>query len=207
MNDTVLRRFCESPRRGLIVTIATILLGLVVLTPLVDDYFDSRERYAALRDEIGLAREEAELLPQLVQQTERVVEQLASQESRCVSESTLSDYRSHLVEMVRDSGCQIRRLELSSPIERPWKGEDNPLQEGSSNSLSGSETPFLLERRSVQLSVNGRTAGLYDLLEKLQQDSKLAYPERMEILSDGQEGEELTMELELWLFALARHNS
>lgn len=207
MNDTVLRKFCESPRRGLIVTIATILLGLVVLTPLVDDYFDSRERCAALRDEIGLAREEAELLPQLVQQTERVVEQLASQESRCVSESTLSDYRSHLVEMVRDSGCQIRRLELSPPIERPWKGEDNPLQEGSSNSSVDSETPFLLERRSVQLSVNGRAAGLYDLLEKLQQDKKLAYPERMEILSDGQEGEELTMELELWLFALARHNS
>jgi hypothetical protein len=72
---------------------------------------------------------------------------------------------------------------------------------------SGKATPFFLERRSIQLSVNGKTHDIYSLLERLQQDNTLAHPERMQIQSDGQNGETVTMDLELLLFALSRQSS
>ncbi len=207
MNDSIVRKFCESPRRSLIVTIVTILLGLVVLAPLVDDYFDNREAFAVLEGELVTARQEAEQLPQLQETANKVEAQLELQESRCVTEKNLSDYRSRLVELVRESGCQIRRLELSAPILAPWNEGDNPIEGKRVTGSASEKTPFVIEHRNVNLSVNGRTAGIYDLLEKLQHDTKVTYPEKVEIISDGQNGEELMLELELWLFALTRQNS
>jgi hypothetical protein len=109
--------------------------------------------------------------------------------------------------MVRESSCQIRRLDVASPVRRPWKVGDSPLQEGNASESSGKATPFFLERRSIQLSVSGRTHDIYSLLERLQQDNTLAQPEHLQIQSDGQNGETVTLELEMLLFALSRQSS
>jgi hypothetical protein len=207
MNETLIRKFCESPRRGLIVTTVTILLGLAVITPLVDDYFDKKESRKVLAEDLDNARQTAALLPSLEKQVALVVEKLGVLEERSVSEQTVSGYRTRLVDMIRESSCQIRRLDVASPTRRPWKEKDNPLQEGNNSESSGKATPFFLERRNILLSVNGKTHEIYSLLEQLQKDTTLAHPERIEIHSDGQNGETVTMELEMSLFALSRQPS
>ncbi len=207
MNETLIRKFCESPRRGLIVATVTILLGLAVVTPLVDDYFNKKESRRALAGDLDNARQTAALLPSLEKQVALVVEKLEAMEERSVSEQTVSGYRTRLVEMIRESSCQIRRLDVASPSRRPWKEGDNPLQAGNNSDSSGKATPFSLERRSIVLSVNGKTHEIYSLLEQLQKDTTLAHPERIQIHSDGQNGEIVTMELELLLFALSRQAS
>lgn len=207
MNETLLRRFCESRHRSLIVATVTILLGLVVFTTLADDYFDKKESRRALAEELENARQTAKQLPQLEKQMAAVAEELGILEGRSVSEETVSTYRTRLVDMIRESSCQIRRLDVAAPVRRPWKAGDNPLQEGNVSDSSGKTTPFFLERRSIQLSVNGKTHDIYSLLERLQQDNTLAHPERMQIQSDGQNGETVTMDLELLLFALSRQSS
>jgi hypothetical protein len=207
MNETIVRRFCESPRRKLIVSIVTILLGLAIITPLVDDYFNKKESRRTLAEELDNTRRTAEQLPTLEKQVAAVVEQLATMETRSVSEETVSGYRTRLVEMIRDSSCQIRRLDVATPVRRAWKVGDSPLAEGNKSDSSGKATPFSLERRSIQLSVSGKTHDLYSLLEQLQKDNTLAHPQRIEFHSDGQNGESVSMELEMLLFALSRRTS
>ena len=207
MNESLVRRFCESPRRKLIVAIVTILLGVTIIIPLVDDYFDKKESRRALAEELDNARQTAAQLPSLEKQRRRGGGPLTAMEDRSVSEDTVSGYRSRLVDMIRESSCQIRRIDVASPTRRPWKEGDNPLAEGNSSSSPGKATPFFLEQRSIQLSVNGRAHDLYALLEQLQKDTTLAHPERIELHSDGPNSETVTMELEMLLFALSRQNS
>lgn len=207
MNETIARRFCESPRRKLIVAIATILLGVVILIPLAEDYFNKKESRRALAEELDNARQTATQLPDLEKQVAKLVGQLTAMEDRAVSEDTLSEFRTRLVEMVRDSSCQIRRLDVASPTRRSWKEGDHPLADGNSGNSLGKATPFFLEQRSIHLSVNGRTHDIYALLEKLEQDSTLAHPERIELHSDGPNTETVTMDLDVLLFALSRQSS
>ncbi len=207
MNESIIRKLCESPHRKLIVSIVTILVGLGVLTPLVDEYFDNKESCRALAKELENARQTAEQLPSLEKQVASVVDELGILEGRSVSEDTVSAYRTRLVDMIRESSCQIRRLDLAQPIRRPWKEGDSPLQAGNKSESSGKATHFSLERRGIQLSVNGKTHDIYSLLERLQEDTTLAHPERLQIHSDGQHGETVIMELEMLLFALSRQSS
>lgn len=207
MNESIVRRFCESPRRKLIVSIVTILLGVAILIPLVDEYFDKKESRRALTEELDNARQTAERLPSLEKQVAEVVGKLTTMEKRSVSEETVSAYRTRLVDMVRESSCQIRRLDVASPTRRSWKVGDNPLADGNVSDSLGKATPFSLERRSIHLSVNGRTHDIYALLERLEKDDTLAHPERIELHSDGTNSETVTMELEMLLFALSRQNS
>jgi hypothetical protein len=207
MNESIVRRFCESPRRKLIVSIVTILLGVAIIIPLVDEYFDKKESRRALAEELDNARRTAEQLPSLEKRVAEVVGQLTALEVRSVSEETVSGYRTRLVDMVRESRCQIRRLDVATPTRRAWKEGDSPLADGNTGASLGKATPFSLEQRSIHLSVNGRTHDIYALLEKLHEDTTLAHPERIELHSDGQKSETVTMDLEMLLFALSRQSS
>jgi hypothetical protein len=207
MNETIVRRFCESPRRKLIVAIVTILMGLAIITPLVDEYFDKKESREALTEELDNARKTAALVPSLEKRVAAVVSELSAMEARSVSADTVSGYRTRLVDMIRESGCQIRRLDVAPPTVRQWQEGDSPLAEGNGSDSSGKATPFSLERRSIQLSVNGKTQDIYSLLEQLQKDNTLAHPQRIQIQSDGQSVDTVTMEIEMLLFALSRQTS
>lgn len=207
MNETIARRFCESPRRKLIVATVTILLSVVILIPLVEDYFNKKESRKTLADELDHARQTATMLPALETQVAELVGQLTAMEDRAVSDGTVSGYRSRLVEMIRASNCQIRRLDVASPTRRIWKEGDHPLADGNHGSSLGKATPFFLEQRNIHLSVNGRTHDIYALLEQLEQDTTLAHPERIELHSDGPNTETVTMELDVLLFALSRQSS
>ena len=207
MNDPIVRRFCESPRRKPTVAIVTILLGVAIIIPLVDDYFDKKESRRTLAEELDRARQTAAQVPSLEKKVAEVVGQLTTLDARAVSDDTLSGYRSRLVDMIRESSCQIRRLDVASPTRRSWKEGDHPLADGNTGSSLGKATPFFLEQRSIQLSVTGRTHDIYTLLEKLQTDTTLAHPERIELRSDGPNNETITMDLEMLLFALSRQSS
>ncbi len=208
MNDTILRRFCESSRRGLIVAIVTILLGLVAWSPLVDEYFDNQESRRVLTDDLEIAYQTQELLPKLQDSAKELQAEVTAIESRCISEDSVSKYRSKLVELVRQSGCQVRRLDLVSPTMRPWLEKDNPLEKSSvAQGSSRMSTPFVLESRKVVLSVAGKMQDVSGFLDRVQKDSTLAYPEHMHMRSDTGNGETITLDMEMWLYALGRKTS
>jgi hypothetical protein len=205
MNDSLIRKFCESRRRWLIVATASGLLGLVALLPMVDDYFDKRSSHSELSEKLAAARLTAETLPKLEKQATAVRVELDSLEVRTVDDANLARFRSELVDQVRDAGCQIRRLEVGSTTRRPWKENDDPLLEVSVP--GGADTAFALERRSVVLSVDGNAAAIQDLLARLEQERKLSHPHRLQLQAASNGGDAVTVELELWLFTLARNAS
>ena len=204
MNESAIRKFCESPHRKLIVVIVTTLFGLVVLIPLVDEYFDKKESHDSLSEDLDSARLTEVGLPKLEQQVAGIVEKLASFESRTVSNRNTSDYRSKIVELVRDAGCQVRRFDVGTPVRRSWMTNDNPLDITIPQGPKNKRTPFALERRNVVLLVDGSMQGLRDLLGQLNKDDALAYLNRLELKSASRGSDQVTMEIELWLFALGR---
>jgi hypothetical protein len=201
MNDSLIRKFCESRHRWLIVATLTGLVALAVLLPMVDDFFDKRSSRSELTDQLEAARQTAESLPQLEKQSAAVKKDLEALETRTVDEAALARYRSRLVDLVRESGCQIRRIEVGAPHKRPWKNNDKALNE---MPPAGADTPFSLERRPVTLSVDGAMSAVQDLLAKLEKERTLSHPHRVQLQSVSGTGETVTLELELWLFALSR---
>ena len=207
MNESLVRKFCESPHRKLIVVIVTTLFGLLVLIPLVDDYFNKEESHNALTDELDHARLTAEGLPAVEQQTAEVLEKLAEIEARTVTDETVGRYRSNVVDLVRDAGCQVRRFDVSAPTLRPWTEDDNPLEKTASQSAKTQQTPFALEQRTVVLLVDGSMQSIQKLLGQLNKDDSLSYLDYLELKSNSPSGEQVTLEIRVNLFALNRQRA
>lgn len=202
MNDSLIRRFCESRHRWPIVATATLLVALATVVPTVDDCFNKRSSRSDLADKLVLARRTAEELPKYEAQAAAVAAELDALEARAVDEADLAQFRSRLVDLVRESGCQIRRLDVAAPAVRAWKQGDKALEEQPIG--DGAVTPFSLERRSVILAVDGGMAAVQDLMLRLEQEQTLSHPRRVHLQAAANEGETVTLELELWLFALKR---
>ena len=207
MNESPIRRFCESSHRKLIVVIVTTLVGLVVLIPLVDDYFDKKESRRTLADELDRARQTAKTLPTYEKRVVKVTGELNEFEARSVSAQTVSRYRSKLVDLIRGADCQVRRLDVGTPTLRPWLEQDHPLTKPVAVGTAAKKTPFTLERRSATLLVDGTMDQINGLLEQIHEDETFSYPRRLDLHSSGRRGESVTLELELWLFALGRHRT
>lgn len=207
MNDSAARKFCASRWRWPIVSIVTIVLGLVIVLPLADDYFTNIENRRALAEQLLLAKATAETLPALEQRVLAQAEHLAELESHAVGEKTIGSYRRRLVEMVRESGCQMRNIGVSEVNCRAWIEGDSPLTVRQPEKNSNKKTPFFLERRSMLLSVGGTSADVNNLLKKLQETLTFTHPRRLVMQSAGRGGKKVTMEIEFWLFTLVRQDA
>ena len=203
MIESLLRNFCESRHRKLIVAIVTTLLGLAVLWPVTDDYFDERESRRTLMDDLDRARQKEKILPAFEQRVAEFEAKVSLLEGRTISAESVSQYRTNLLKIIREAGCQMRRLEVGTPTLRPWMRDDDPLQ--STAALGATDkTPFQLERRNVNLSIGGEMTSIHNLLDQLKKDNTIAYPHRLQLHPTGSRSTSATLELELWLFALVR---
>ena len=202
MNDSLIRKFCESRHRWPIVATATVLVALATLVPSVDDYFDKQSSRRDLSDKLASARTTAEGLPKFETRVAAVREEVKTLEDRAIDDANLASYRSRLVDVVRESGCQIRRIEVSAPTIRDWKEHDRPLDEQPNQEAA--KTPFALERRSVALAVDGAMPAINALLDRLEKERTISHPHRVHLQAVSGDGETVTLELELWLFALSR---
>jgi hypothetical protein len=204
MTNSLTRKFCESRYRWPIVATATALTALATVLPLVDEYFDNRSSRSGLSEELVRAQQTASALPEYERRTAAVSSDLEALERRAVDDTTLAPFRSRLVDVVRESGCQIRQIEVGAPTRRPWAQRDDPLTETQQSRGKEGVTPFSLERRSVTLAVDGSMPAIHDLLARLEQEKTLSHPHRIQLQPASTGGETVMLELELWLFAMAR---
>lgn len=195
-------RFCESRHRWLIVTAATLLLALVTVLPQVDQFMSLRADEIAKAAELSEAQQTAELLPRMRQRVEQTGKQLTELEARTLQGEMVSDFRSKLVEMVRESGCQMRRLSVEGVRERRWRENDRPLAEP--NEPAGNDTPFQLETRPVNLSVTGTMEEVRTLLRKIEVIGMMTHARGVDLRPAGRDSKLVHMDLELWCFALSR---
>jgi hypothetical protein len=204
MINSLIRKFCESRYRWPIVATATLLLALAAVLPEVDEYSNNRASRNERSEELARARATAEALPIYERRSAAVRGELESLERRTVAEASLAAFRNRLVEVVRESGCQIRQIEMGAPTQRPWKQGDDPLAENADASGKMGATGFSLERRNVTLAVDGAMPAIHDLLSRLDEEHSLSHPHRVQLQPAAAGGETVMVEMELWLFALVR---
>ena len=199
-----LRRMTDHKYRPAIVIIVSFGIGLVTLLPLADEYEDLKQRSVGAETALAEARFVAQDLESFQRRVQVQVAQLEKLEARAVSSQRVHEFRNRMVDMVRESGCQIRRIQVGAGQTRKWLKNDDPLQSTASGGDAKNDSGFQLESQTFTLSVTGSLPKLKELLATLHAQHYLAHTRSFSLRPVGQDGKEASLDLELWLFDLAR---
>jgi hypothetical protein len=204
MIEQLLRRFCESKHRTLIVIAGTFIVGLVLVLPLVDVYCAGRNEKEALLAELESAEQVARALPQIESRVTEKVAQLEAFQRRTVDEESLPALREKLVDLAKEAGCSIRRLNVGAASTRPWSPGDSPITPTSDPKRNESNAGFQLEWRPVSISLSGTSANLRNMVERVAAAGMLMHTKSFEMFPSSPSRQSLTLDMELWYFTLAR---
>ena len=204
MIEQTLRRFCESPHRWLIVIAGTFVVALVLVMPLVDAYFAGSDEKETLLAELDSAKQIAVDLDQFESRVGEKLAQLKVFEARTVNEDSLAALRGQLVDLAKDTGCNIRRLSVGGASSRPWAPGQNPVVPNPDAKPNETPAAFMLEWRPVSISLSGTSASLRALLERVASSGMLMHAKSIEMYPSSPARHSLTLDMELWYFTLAR---
>jgi hypothetical protein len=205
MNEHALRKFCESRHRPLIVIAGTFVAGLVLVLPSVDVYYAGRSEKSALEGELENARGIA-ANTQLESRLTEKLSQLAAMDDRTVDDESLPALRGRLLDLAKETGCNIRRLNVGAAASRPWLANDDPtVSRVDAKTLEmESSTGFVLEWRPVNVSLSGSSVNLRAMLERISASNMLMHTKSLEMFPPSPNRQSLTLDLELWYFTLVR---
>ena len=204
MIEKALQRFCESPKRWLIVTAVTFVVGLVLVLPLVDLYCAERDKREAVLAELDAAKQVTSGLGKFEERVNARLDELRVFEARTVDEGEVPEFRGQLVDMVREAGCSLRRLNVGPPSTRPWHEGDDPTAPRSDSRHGDDDTNLDLQWRPVSISLSGSIAGLEGFLQRLGVARMLMYTRTFEMYPSTPSRRTLTLDMELWYFTLTR---
>ena len=77
--------------------------------------------------ELDSARNVAAQIDGFEQRVAEKLTQLKGYEARTVNDETMPALRGKLVDLAKDTGCSIRRLNVGGTSSRAWKPGDNPI--------------------------------------------------------------------------------
>jgi hypothetical protein len=204
MIEQALRNFCETRHRRLIVIAGTFALALVLVIPLVDAYCAGRSEKEALLTELESARQVAAELSKMESRAAAELAQLKVFEARTTSEESLPVLRGKLVDLAKETGCNIRRLSVGAASSRPWTPGDDPINPVTGPNRNESRPAFILEWRPVSVSLSGSSANLRTLLERIAAAGMLMHPKSLEMYASSPSRQDLSLDMELWYFTLVR---
>jgi hypothetical protein len=208
MIEQTLRSFCESRYRWLIVIGGTVAVGLVLIVPLVDVYSAERNEKTELLDELASAHTVAETITHFEGRVAEKTTQLKALEARTVDEETLPALRTRLVELSRETGCSLRRVNVGAMSSRPWHQGDDPIAVAttSTTKTGALDTGFSLQWRPVTVSLSGTNQNLCSLLDRMEADGMLMHTKNFEMHPASEGRKILNLDMEIWYFNLARGN-
>ena len=180
----------------------TFAIGLALILPAADEYSASRDRHARLTSTLNNTRSIVARLDEYEGQVAERVRKLENLETRTTGEKQAQAFRERIVVMVRESGCQMRRIRLGQPTARRWHENDKALDQMASTT-KGPETPLMLNVQPVSLSVTGTTASVKGLLEQLHRSGKMMHTKSFALRPAGLENpKEVLLDVEFLLFNL-----
>jgi hypothetical protein len=176
----------------------------VLVLPLVDVYSAGLNEKEELLAELESAEQVAATMPQLEKRVTEKVAQLEALQQRTVDDESLPALREKLLDLAKETGCSIRRLSVGNVSSRPWKPGDSPIAPTADPKRDESKTGFLLEWRPVSMSLNGTSANLRSMVERVAAAGMLMHTKAFEMYPSSPSRQSLTLDLELWYFTLAR---
>jgi hypothetical protein len=204
MIEQTLRRFCESKHRKLIVIAGTFIVGLVLVIPLVDVIRAGRDERETLLIELDSARNVAAELQRFEGRVGEKLAELKVFEANTVDEESLPALRGKLVDLAKETGCNIRRLNVGGVASRPWKPGEDPIAQTPDKKTTEEGPSFQLQWRPVSLSLSGTSASLRSMVERVAASGMLMHTKSLEMFPSSPTRQTLTLDMELWYFTLAR---
>jgi hypothetical protein len=172
--------------------------------PLVDAYRAGRNERKALQAELNSAKQVAAGLEVFQRRTAEKLAQLELFEARTVDERSLPMLRGRLVDLAKETNCNIRRLSVGTAASRPWIPSDDPTAPPGGKKPGEPDTGFLLAWHPVSISLNGNSTDLRALLERIASAGMLMHTKSFELYPSAVNRQSLTLDMELWYFTLKR---
>jgi hypothetical protein len=205
MIEQALRSFCEAKHRTLIVIGGTFMVGLVLVLPLVDVLREGHDEKEALLAELDSAKQVAAGLEGFEKRVTQKLAELDVFEARTVDDDSLPVLRGKLVDLAKETGCNIRRLSVGAVSSRPWAAGDDPTRPHEAKQ-NEPKSAFQLEWRPVSISLSGPSTSLRSMLDRVNGSRMLMHAKSFEMYPSSPSRQSLTLDLELWYFTLARRS-
>lgn len=199
MVESALQQFLTYPHRQKAVIIVTLLTGLVVVWPAVDGYIEARTLKKEARTKLEETNAEIAKLPRHAELFKKKQEELGALQRRTVTEDSAQRLRNDLVQLVRQSGCTMRRIRLGDATRRDWMENDSPVT-GADLVDPGRETPFQLVSRQLSLSITGQMPKLHGFLAELHKIDKTMHTRTISLQRAGRNKGTATLDLDMVLF-------
>jgi hypothetical protein len=203
MIEPALRKFCESPHRKLIVIAGTFIVGLVLILPLVDLLRAGRDEKANLLAELESAQNVAAEMKEFETRVNDKLTQMKGFEARTVDDESMPALRGKLVDLAKETGCSIRRLNVGAMATRAWKPGESPFAQTSDRKPSDAAPTIQLEWRPVSISLSGTSASLRSMVERVAGSGMLMHTKSLEMYPSSPTRQNLTLDMELWYYTLA----
>jgi hypothetical protein len=206
MIEPALRKFCESRHRKLIVIAGTFIVGLVLILPLVDLLRAGRDEKEGLLAELDSARNVAAEMKEFEVRVAEKVAQLKGFEARTVDDESMPALRGKLVDLAKETGCSIRRLNVAGASSRAWKPGENPFAQVPDRKVGDVATGanYQLEWRPVTISLTGTSTSLRGMVERVAASGMLMHTKSLEMYPSSPNRQNLTLDMELWYYTLSR---
>jgi len=206
--EAMLRSLLEGRRRWWTVITLIALVLLVLGLPAVDDYIALRQREQELSVAYRTEKSQLEQREALTRQASTVDVRLAGFAARGLSDETVSEFRTQIVELTRGAGCQLRRLNLETASYRPWLKDDHPLRQAARGRNRKEEetqaTGFDLRSQVVSLSVSGKVADVQKLLAAVTSMGKLTQMQSLSLRPLASDRGEAVLEMQFMVFGLTK---
>jgi hypothetical protein len=178
------------------------VLGL----PAADEYTAQLRKQRDLAAALAQTSEQVAQRDHWKQQADQAHASLAAFQQRAIVASEVNDYRTSLVQQIRDSGCQLRRLNMGQAVTRPWHNDSHPLEMNPTRgpTTAEQETDFQLQSLTVSLSVSGSLDAVRTLLGKMHQRGTLKHTSQLSIRPTGNDRNEVVMEMDFILYGLEK---
>src|SRR3954451_3712169 len=199
MIEPALRKFCESRHRKLIVIAGTFVVGLVLIMPLVDLIRAGRDEKEGLLAELDSARNVAAEMKEFEGRVAEKITQAKGFEARTVDDESMPALRGKLVDLAKETGCSIRRLNVSATGTRAWKPGESPFAQTSDKRPADAAAgpSFQLEWRPVSISLSGTSASLRSMVERVATSGMLMHTKSLEMYPSSPTRQNLTLDMEL----------
>jgi hypothetical protein len=199
-----LRQLVDSPKRMWIVITLTFIFALVVTWPMADKYSAAKEQRADLNTSLSETRQLAARLSQFEETVSNQLNLVSVLDRQAMDQEKVQLFRSHVVNLVRQSGCKTRRIQLSEPQTREWFEGDSAIP-GKGQLKSGAEsTQFKLRKWQFTVTVAGPMDGVTKLLENLSKEQRLMHASRFSLQRADGDDDGAVLELELDFFELVK---
>jgi hypothetical protein len=201
MIERIFRACLTGRRRWRVVIFLTLALGFLVLWPQVDSYFALREQSLHLRAELQEVEGAVARLDALERRNAQQRQELAKLEATCVPPERLTVFRGEMVELARQTMCQVHRIHAGESQQRPWRKGDHPLAQERSPAAPA-EGNYRLHTQVITLTVSGKLAQVREFLGRLLGRDAMVCASRFLLRPSETDPSEAILELECRLFDL-----